>query len=84
MGKPSIEAGFGPWYTLAYGPTRDELRYVLDSADVMGEDYPSETFRVLPSNEVRKYGDYRARRLVHASYDALVSQGMRPRIEGYR
>jgi len=31
----------------AYGITRDELRYILDPADVKGATYPSETFRVL-------------------------------------
>ena len=32
------------WYPRAYGLTRDELRYILDPADVKGADYPSETF----------------------------------------
>jgi hypothetical protein len=69
---------------LLYGLTRDELRYILDPADVMGSDYPSETFRVLQKNEIAKYGEYRTARLVLAAYDRLVSEGMRPRTEGYR
>lgn len=28
------------YYARLYGLTRDELRYILDPADVMGEDYP--------------------------------------------
>ena len=34
-------------FALKYGLTRHELRYILDPADVKGEDYPSETFRGL-------------------------------------
>lgn len=36
---------------------------ILDPADVKGADYPSETFRVLKNNEIRKYGEYRTRGL---------------------
>ena len=64
--------------------TRDELRYILDPKDVMGEDYPSETFRVLKNNEIRTHGEYRTQRLVLAAYDELLAQGLRPRTEGYR
>ncbi len=77
-------AKFDGWCALAYGLTRDELRYVLDPKDVMGAEYSSETSRVLQKNETAKYGEYRTRRLVLAAYDALVAGGMRPRGEGYR
>jgi hypothetical protein len=70
--RAQLRAELDAWYALAYGLSRDELRYVLDPKDVMGEDYPSETFRVLKTNEERKYGEYRTRRLVLAAYDALV------------
>ena len=82
--RAQLRAELDAWYALAYGLSRDELRYVLDPRDVMGEDYPSETFRVLKNNEERKHGEYRTRRLVLAAYDKLVSEGMRPRVEGYR
>ena len=59
------------WYARAYGLTRDELRYILDPADVMGPEYPSETFRGLKNNEVRKYGEYRTARLVLDAWDRL-------------
>ena len=52
--------------------TRDELRYVLDPADVMGEDYPSETFRVLKNKELREFGEYRTQRLVLEAWDAMT------------
>ena len=82
--RAQLRAELDAWYALAYGLTRDELRYVLDPKDVMGADYPSETFRVLQKNEIAKHGEYRTRRLVLAAYDALVTGGMRPRTEGYR
>ena len=82
--RAQLRAELDAWYALAYGLTRDELRYVLDPKDVMGADYPSETFRVLQKNEIAKYGEFRTQRLVLAAYDALVTQGMRPRTEGYR
>ena len=82
--RAQLRAELDAWYALAYGLTRDELRYVLDPKDAMGPDYPSETFRVLQNNEMRQFGEYRTRRLVLAAYDALVAGGMRPRTEGYR
>jgi hypothetical protein len=82
--RASLRAELDAWYALAYGLTRDELRYVLDPKDVMGEDYPSETFRVLQKNEIARHGEYRTRRLVLAAYDELTAKGMRPRVEGYR
>jgi len=52
-----------------YGLTRDELRYILDPADVYGPDFPGETFRVLKEKEQRMYGEYRTRRLVLEAWD---------------
>jgi len=53
-----------------YGLTRDELRYILDPAEVYGPDFPGETFRVLKEKEIRHYGEYRTRRLVLEKWDA--------------
>ena len=82
--RADLRAELDAWYALAYGLTRENLRYILDPADVMGEDYPSETFRVLKKNEIKKHGEYRTQTQVLAAYDALVAGGMRPRTEGYR
>jgi hypothetical protein len=54
---------------------RDELRYILDPADVKGPDYPSETFRVLKDKEIRSLGEYRTRRLVLAAWDRMEAAG---------
>lgn len=64
-----LRAELDAWYAKAYGLNRDELRYILDPADVMGADYPSETFRVLRNNEIRAFGEYRTRRLVLEAWD---------------
>jgi len=66
-----LRAELDAWYAKAYGLTRDELRYILDPADVMGEGYPSETFRVLKNNENAEFGEYRTQRLILEAWDKL-------------
>jgi hypothetical protein len=36
-----------------------------------GEDFPSETVRVLREKEIRQFGEYRTRRLVLEAWDRL-------------
>jgi hypothetical protein len=66
-----LRAELDAFYAHLYGLNRDELRYILDPADVMGPDYPSETFRVLKNNETRQFGEYRTQRLVLEAWDRL-------------
>ncbi|WP_165915629.1 hypothetical protein [Rhodovulum marinum] len=66
-----LRAELDAFYARAYGLTRDELRYILDPADVKGPDYPSETFRVLKEKEIRTHGEYRTRRLVLEAWDRM-------------
>jgi hypothetical protein len=54
--RAQLRAELDAWYALAYGLTRDELRYILDPADVKGAEYPSETFRVLKANDITRFG----------------------------
>lgn len=70
--RAKLRAELDAWYARAYGLTRDELRYILDPADVKGPDYPSETFRVLKNNEIKEFGEYRTRRLVLEAWDRLA------------
>ncbi|MEI8045158.1 MAG: hypothetical protein WCL11_27345, partial [Verrucomicrobiota bacterium] len=65
-----LRAELDAWFARAYGLTRDELRYILDPADVHGPDFPGETFRVLKEKETAKFGEYRTRRLVLEAWDA--------------
>ncbi len=74
--RAQLRADLDAWYARAYGLTRDELRYILDPADVKGEDYPSETFRVLKNNEIKKFGEYRTRRLVLEAWDRMAAPAL--------
>lgn len=69
--RARLRAELDAFYARAYGLNRDELRYILDPASVMGEAYPSETFRVLKTKEERLYGEYRTERLVLEAWDRL-------------
>ena len=42
---------------------------LCDELDVYGEDFPSETFRVLKEKETRLYGEYRTKRLVLEAWE---------------
>lgn len=69
-----LRAELDAYYAKLYGLTRDELRYILDPADIYGDDYPSETFRVLKNNEIRQFGEYRTRRLVLEAWERLFEK----------
>ena len=67
--RAHLRSELDAFYARIYALTRDELRYVLDPEDAMGVGYPSETFRVLKSNEIRRFGEYRTARLVLDAWD---------------
>ena len=67
--RAQLRAELDAHYARLCGLTRNELRYILDPADVLGPDYPSETCRVLKNNEMREFGEYRTQRLVLAAWD---------------
>jgi len=69
--RAHLRAELDAWFARAYGLTRDELRYILDPADVYGPDFPGETFRVLKEKETARFGEYRTRRLVLEAWDKL-------------
>lgn len=62
-------------YARAYGRIRDELRYILDPADVKGPDFPSESFRVPKERQIRHHGEYCTRRLVLAAWNRMETVG---------
>lgn len=66
-----LRAELDAYYARLYGLTRTELQYILEPQSVMGEDYPSETFRVLKEGEIAKYGEYRTQRLVLEAWDRM-------------
>ncbi|HET6378718.1 MAG TPA: N-6 DNA methylase [Methylocella sp.] len=69
-----LRAELDAWYARAYGLTRDELRYILDPADVKGPDYPSETFRILKTNDLKRFGPEDSEASVRAG-EATVGMG---------
>lgn len=73
--RAQLRADLDAFYARAYGLDRDELRYILDPADVKGPDYPSETFRVLKEKEIRQFGEYRTRRFVLEAWDRMEADG---------
>ncbi|WP_354674304.1 Eco57I restriction-modification methylase domain-containing protein [Cupriavidus alkaliphilus] len=73
-----LRAELDEYYARLYGLTEDELRYILDPADVMGEDYPSETFRVLKNSELRQFGEYRTQALVLKAWEAMKVADTQP------
>ena len=73
--RAQLRAEIDAWYARAYGLNRDELLYILDPAEVKGEGYPSETFRVLKYNEIRQFGNYRTRDLVLDAWDKMERGG---------
>lgn len=66
-----LRAELDAYYAKLYGLTRDELRYILDPADVYGPDFPGETFRVLKEKELREYGEYRTKKLILEAWDRM-------------
>ena len=66
-----LRAALDARYARLYGLTRDDLRYILDPADLMGPDYPSETFRVIKEREEREFGEYKTQRLVLEAWDGV-------------
>lgn len=64
-----LQAELDAIFAHLYGLTTEDLRYILDPEDVCGEGCINETFRVLKSNELRQYGEYRTKRLVLEAWD---------------
>ncbi|MDY6249529.1 MAG: restriction endonuclease [Bacteroidaceae bacterium] len=59
-----LQAELDAIFAHLYGLSTEDLRYILDPEDVCGEGCINETFRVLKSNELRQFGEYRTKRLV--------------------
>jgi hypothetical protein len=72
-----IRAELDAYYAYLYGLTRRELEYVLDPKSVMGQEYPSETFRVLKENEENDPAirEYRTQRLVLEAWNRFAADG---------
>jgi hypothetical protein len=58
-----------------YGLTRDDMRYILDPDNLLGNDCGVETFKALRNRETRIYGEYRTARLVLDAWDRFTVDG---------
>jgi len=58
-----------------FGLTRDELRYVLDPDNLLGEGSGIETFKAQRNREKRQLGEYRTQRLVLEAWDRFERDG---------
>lgn len=67
-----LRAELDAYFAHLYGLSRDELRYILDPSDMMGNDFPSVTFPGLKRNETATFGEFLTRRLVLEAYDELA------------
>lgn len=67
-----LRAELDAYFAHLYGLTRDDLRYILDPSDVMGDNFPSVTFPGLKRNETAAFGEFLTRRLVLEAYDELA------------
>ena len=70
-----LRAEIDAFFAKKYGLTREELLFVLDPAEVCGEDYPTVTFPGLKTNEMRKFGEYRTKRLILEAWNRLFGKG---------
>jgi hypothetical protein len=73
--RAQLRAELDAYFAYLYSLTRRELEFILDPRAVMGEDYPSETFRVLKEREESACGEYRTQRLVLEAWDRFVADG---------
>lgn len=66
-----LKAELDAYYAILYGLEREDLLYILDPQEAMGDDFPGETFRGMKDKEIRNLGEYRTKKLVLSAYDRL-------------
>ncbi|MFZ5676727.1 MAG: Eco57I restriction-modification methylase domain-containing protein [Pseudomonadota bacterium] len=60
-----------------YGLSREEMLYILDPANLLGEDCSVETFKALRNREIRDCGEYRTQVLILEAWDRLERGALR-------
>ncbi len=71
-----LKARLDAFYAMKYSLDRNDLEYILDPKEVMGKDYPTETFPSLKADDISEYGEYRTKRLILEAYDELMAHGL--------
>jgi hypothetical protein len=63
-----------------YGLSKNEMLYILDPANILGEDCGIETFKALRNREQREFNEFRTQRLIEEAWDRLKMAEARPAI----
>lgn len=71
-----LRARLDAFYAKKYSLDREDLEFILDPKEVMGKDYPTETFPSLKADEIKEYGEYKTKRLILEAYDELTTGGL--------
>ncbi len=71
-----LKARLDAFYAAKYSLDRNDLEFILDPKEVMGNDYPTETFPSLKADDIAEYGEYRTKRLILEAYDELMADGL--------
>lgn len=58
-----------------YGLTKEEMLYILDPANTLGEDCGIETFKALRNHEQREFGYFRTQRLIEEAWSRMEAYG---------
>jgi hypothetical protein len=66
-----LQCELDAFYAHLFGLSRDDWRFVLDPAELLGNSYPGESFRVLKEKETDKFGEFRTSRRCLEFYDAM-------------
>jgi hypothetical protein len=69
--RAQLRAQLDVFFARKYDLTQEELKFILDPAKVKGENYPSETFRVLKEKEIKEFGEYRTERLILNEWEQM-------------
>lgn len=61
-----------------YGLGKNEMLYILDPVNILGEDCGIETFKALRNREYREFNEFRTQRLIEEAWDRLTIAEARP------
>ncbi|GJE19460.1 N-6 DNA methylase [Methylobacterium marchantiae] len=65
-----------------YGLNKQEMLYILDPVNILGEKCDIETFKALRNREIREFNEYRTQRLVLEAWDRLAGTQIDARATG--
>ncbi|WP_052480964.1 Eco57I restriction-modification methylase domain-containing protein [Gilvimarinus agarilyticus] len=82
--RHQLKCELDAYYAKLYGLNEEELRYILDPTEVMGDDYPSETFRGLKNKDIKAYGKYLTQERVLAAWEELHKEDANQQYAPYR